>query len=100
LIRETFQLPVLAHHLTIERPDRVLEVVGPTRIGARLDNHSFDAVAGGFERHDLCEYVASCLGGRVGASKRVWKTVYAAARVDEKTLTCPPHHRQHGTVHP
>jgi hypothetical protein len=28
LIRETFQLPVLTHHLMIERPDRVLEVVG------------------------------------------------------------------------
>ena len=27
-------------------------------------------------------------------------TVYAAAGVDEETLICPPHHRQHGTIHP
>ena len=40
--------------LTAEAPerkrDRVLEVVGPTRIGAWLNNHSFNTVAGGFER--------------------------------------------------
>ena len=87
-------------NFTIERPDRVLEVVGPTRIGARLDNHRFDAVAGGFQRHYLGQYVTRRFGGRVGASKRVWKTVYATACVDEKTFTCPSHHRQGGAVHP
>ena len=56
------------------------------RIGARLDNHGFDAIAGGFERHDLGKDIASGLGGRVRAGKRVWHAVYATACVDEKTL--------------
>lgn len=78
----------------------MFEMIGAGRVRAGLNDHGFDAIARGLERHYFGQNVAGRLRCRIGAGEGVRQAIDPAAGIDQQALSRSPHRRKNRAVHP